>query len=181
MAIFSSLSGVVQAQAAKDAKPNPCVECVSVRLGVPLVARGPAGDIADNWLSEIELPNGKFRSFTAAGTTWAVDGKTPYDMGGPGVTVLKRGPAGSVSSCGEWVQHAELEGTTLLGWIHEETACDYATGGQTHSSLALATSKDYGLTWKFSGPIITGTDPPAAGKSTGDSCPAAVRGKDGFF
>jgi hypothetical protein len=176
-----ALLSMAAAAYAQSAKADACVECVRVRLGVPLVARGPAGDIADNWLSEIELPNGKFRAFTAAGTTWAIDGKTPYDMGGPGVTVLKRGPAGSVSSCGEWVQHAELEGKTLFGWVHEETACDYAKGGQTHASLALATSQDYGLTWKFAGPIITGTDPPAAGKSTGDSCPTAVPGRDGYF
>ena len=47
--------------------------------------------------------------------------------------------------------------------------------------MSLATSGDYGLTWKFNGPIITGTDPPAPGKETGDSCPTAVRGKDGYF
>jgi hypothetical protein len=152
-----------------------------VRVGVPLVARGPAGDIADNSLSEIKLPNGKFRSFTAAGVTWAADGNQPYDMGGPGAKVLKPGPLGSPSSCGQWIQHVELEGKTLLAWVHEETACDYSKGGQTHTSMALATSNDYGLTWKFLGPIITGIDPPAPGKMTGDSCSSVVRGTDGYF
>jgi len=163
---------------AKSAAPDANIR---VRVGVPLVARGPAGDIADNWFSEIQLPNGKFRGFTAAGVTWAVDGAHAYDMGGTGVKVLKPGPGGSASSCGQWIQHSELDGNTLLGWVHEETACNYSKGGQTHASMSLATSKDYGLTWKFEGPIITGTDPPAAGKSTGDSCPTVVRGKDGYF
>lgn len=153
---------------------------IRVRVGVPLVARGPAGDIADNAFSAIKLPNGKFRGFTAAGVTWAIDGNTPYDMGGPGATVLKRGLAGSPSSCGQWLNHVEVDGKTLLGWVHEETACDYSKD-QTHASMSFATSNDYGLTWKFSGPIISGTDAPAASKETGDSCGNVVRGNDGYF
>jgi hypothetical protein len=163
---------------AKNAVPNATIR---VRVGVPLVARGPAPNIADNSFSAIKLPNGKFRGFTAAGITWAIDGKTPYDMGGPGATVLKPGPAGSPSSCGQWLNHVEVEGKTLLGWVHEETACNYSKGGQTHASMSFATSQDYGLTWNFSGPIITGTDPPADGKETGDSCGTVVRGTDGYF
>jgi len=151
-----------------------------IRVGVPLVARGPGPNIADNWFTEITLPNGEFRGFTAAGTTFAIDGKHPYDMGGKAATVLKPGPAGSPDSCGQWIQHIELEGKTLWGWVHNETACDYAKGGQTHASMTIATSADYGLTWKILGPIIRGTDPPAAGKETGDSCPSVVRGQDGY-
>jgi hypothetical protein len=98
----------------------------------------------------------------------------------PAPAVLRPGPAGSPSSCGQWIQHAELEGKTLYGWVHNETACNYAKGGQTHASMTIATSPDYGLTWKIEGPIIVGTDPPADGKETGDSCPAAVNGQDGY-
>jgi len=153
---------------------------IRVRVGTPLVARGPAPNIADNWFTEVGLPGGRFRGFTACGTTFAIDGKQPYDMGGPATTVFKAGPPGSPSSCGEWVQHVELEGKTLFGWVHNETACAYAKNGQTHASMTLAASTDYGLTWKMEGPIIVGTDPPAAGKETGDSCPAVVRGQDGY-
>lgn len=153
---------------------------IRVRVGTPLAARGPAGDIADNWFTEIRLPDGRFRGFTAAGTTWAVDGKQPYDMGAQAPAVLKRGPPDSPSSCGQWIQHAELEGKRLYGWVHNETACNYSKGGQTHASMTIAASADYGLTWKIEGPIITGTDPPAVGKETGDSCPSVVRGDDGF-
>jgi len=151
-----------------------------IRVGVPFVARGPAPNIADNWFTEIRLPNGKFRGFTAAGTTFAIDGNHPYDMGGAAATVLKPGPAGSPDSCGQWIQHVELEGKTLIGWVHNETACNYARGGQTNARMTIATSADYGLHWKIEGPIITGNDPPADGKETGDSCAAVVRGNDGY-
>jgi hypothetical protein len=153
---------------------------IRVRVGVPLVARGPAPNIADAAFTEIELAGGRFRGFTAAGTTFAIDGKQPYDMGGKAATVLKPGPPGSPSSCGEWIVHVEPEGKTLFGWVHNETACDYAKYGQTHASMTIAASTDYGLTWKIEGPIIVGTDPPAANKETGDSCASVVRGQDGY-
>jgi hypothetical protein len=152
---------------------------IRVRVGVPYVARGP-GAVADSWFTEFKLPDGRYRGFTALGSTLAIDGKEPYSMGGPAVTVLKPGPPGSPSSCGEWIQHVELQGKTLLGWVHNETACNYAKG-QTHASMTFATSSDYGLTWKIAGPIITGTDPPAVGKGTGDSCPTVIKGKDEFY
>lgn len=155
-------------------------DSIRIRVGVPLVARGPAPNIADAAFTEIRLPDGRFRGFTAAGTTFAIDGKAPYDMGGPAATVLKAGPAGSPSSCGQWLNHVELEGKTLFGWVHNETACDYAKYGQTHASMTIATSTDYGLHWKIEGPIIVGTDPPAANKETGDSCMTVMRGQDGY-
>jgi hypothetical protein len=151
-----------------------------VRVGVPLVARGPAPNIADSAFTAIQLPNGKFRGFTAAGTAWAIDGNHPYDMGGAGVAVLKAGPAGSPDSCGQWINHVEQAGATLFGWVHNETACNYAKNGQTHASMTLGRSSDLGLTWKIEGLIISSTDPPADGKETGDSCGTVVRGQDGY-
>jgi hypothetical protein len=172
VAISSSQLAPTQAQ-------EKIVGAMRVRVGVPLVARGPAPNIADNWFTEIQLPNGKFRGFTAAGTTFAIDGNEPYDMGGKAATILKPGPPGSPDSCGQWIQHVELQDKTLIGWVHNETACDYAKYGQTHASMTIATSNDYGLTWKIEGPIITATDPPTANKETGDSCVSVVRGQDG--
>jgi len=64
---------------------------IKVRVGTPLVSRGPAPNIADAAFTEIKLPNGLFRGFTAAGTTFAIDGKQPYDMSGKAATVLKPG------------------------------------------------------------------------------------------
>ena len=161
-------------------KPLDLGASIRIRVGVPLVARGPAPNIADAAFTEIELPNGLFRGFTAGGTTFAIDGKHPYDMSGAAATVLKAGPAGSVSSCGQWIDHVELEGKTLLGWVHNETACDYAKYGQTHAMMTMASSGDYGINWKILGPIIRGTDAPAANKETGDSCMTALRDRDGF-
>ena len=171
----------VQAIAPEGQEKKPdLADSMRVRVGVPLVARGPAPNIADNWFTEIQLPGGQFRGFTAAGTTFAIDGHQPYDMGGKAEIVLKPGPAGSSNSCGQWLQHVELQGKTLVGWVHNETACDYAKYGQTHASMTIATSTDYGLTWRIEGPIITGTDPPAANKETGDSCVSVVRAQDGY-
>ena len=163
----------------KSTAPDP-LATLRIRVGVPLVARGPAPDIADASFTAVQLPSGKFRGFTAAGTTWAIDGSHPYDMGGTGAAVLKPGPPNTPDSCGQWIVHVELEGKTLYGWNHNETACNYARGGQTYASTTIATSSDYGLTWKVEGPIISGTDPPADGKETGDSCGNVVRGNDGY-
>ena len=157
-----------------------CLHCISVRVGVPKLVRGPAIDVADNRFTEIRLPDGRFRGFDAHGETKAIDGKTPFDMGGPARVVLKPGPSGSVSSCGQWLSHVEARGASLLGFIHDETACNYAAG-QTHKSMAVATSTDFGLTWQNPGQIITGTDAPTRGKNTGEGDCTAVDGKDGFF
>ena len=161
--------------------PKPdAYAAASIRVGTPLVARGPAPNIADAAFSTIQLPGGRFRGFTAAGTTWAVDGAHPYDMSGPAVAVLEAGRPNTSDSCGQWLVHVELQGKRLYGWNHNETACNYNKGGQTHASMTMAISDDYGHTWKIEGPIITGTDPPRDGKETGDSCANVVRGQDGY-
>lgn len=58
-----------------DSKPLVPEGSMRLSVGVPLVARGPAPNMADDSFTEIELPNGKFRGFTAAATTFAIDGK----------------------------------------------------------------------------------------------------------
>lgn len=153
-----------------------------IRIGTPLVARGPGPNVADNVFAEIKLLDGRFRGFTGAATMYAIDGKTPYDMGGPAVTVLTPGPAGSISSCGQWIQHVELQGKTLIGWIHNESQCNYAIG-QNHYMDTIATSIDYGLTWKVQGLSITGTpeDTPKPRQVTGESCSSTVKGQDGYY
>jgi hypothetical protein len=178
LAAFIAAASLLTAQAQQKAA-DPFA-ALRVRVGVPLVARGPAPNIADASFTAIQLPGGQFRGFTSCGTTWAVDGPHPYDMEGPGDAVLKPGPAGTSDSCGQWIVHVELQGKTLYGWDHNETACDYAKYGQTHASMVMATSADYGHTWKTEGLIISGADPPAASKETGDSCGNVVRGNDGY-
>ena len=64
-------------------------------------------------------------------------------MGGQAATVLNQTGVGSPSSCGQWIDHVELESKTLFGQ-YNETACDYAKYGQTHASMTIAASTDYG-------------------------------------
>ncbi|WP_426442087.1 hypothetical protein [Bradyrhizobium genosp. P] len=123
-----------------------CETCIRIRVGVPTIVRGPAADIADNRFNEIALPNGRFRGFDAHSETRAIDGARPSDMSGPTRIVLRPGPPGSIDSCGQWLNHAERAGAKVLGFIHDETACNYPAG-QTHKSMSLATSSDDGLTW----------------------------------
>ncbi|KJC38034.1 hypothetical protein UP09_26635 [Bradyrhizobium sp. LTSP885] len=165
---------------AAPAKGEVCASCIRIRVGVPTIVRGPAADIADNKFSEIALPNGRFRGFDAHAETRAIDGIRPSDMGGPARVVLRPGPPGSVDSCGQWLNHAERTGATVLGFIHDETACNYPAG-QTHKSMSLATSSDDGLTWHDLGQIITGTDRPTPGKNTGEGDCTAVDGRDSFY
>ena len=96
--------------------------------------------------------------------------------------MLKPGPAGSLSSCGQWIQHVELQGDTLIGWIHSESQCNYAIG-QNHYIDSIATSSDYGLTWKVQGFSIAGTpeDTPKPRQVTGESCASTVKGQDGYY
>jgi hypothetical protein len=157
-----------------------CPACISIRVGLPRVVRGPAADIADNRFTEIELPDGGFRGFDAHGETRAIDGVHPWDMGGPGRVVLQPGAPGTYDSCGQWLNHAERAGMVTLGLVHAETACNYSAG-QTHKSMAWATSNDAGLTWRNLGQIITGTDHPTPGKNTGEGDCTAVDGHDGYY
>jgi hypothetical protein len=149
-------------------------------VGLPRVVRGPAADIADNRFTEIQLPNGGFRGFDAHGDTRVIDGSFPWDMGGPERTVLTPGKAGTYDSCGQWIQHVEPAGGAILGFIHNETTCRYQVG-QTHKSMSIATSTDYGLTWKNLRQIITGSDEPIANKNTGEGDCTALNGLDGYY
>ncbi len=162
------------------AKGSPCTHCLRIRVGLPRVIRGPAANMADNRFTEIQLPNGRFRGFDAHNDTRIIDGSEPWDMGGTEQSVMGPGGPGSYDACGQWLNHAEVADTTTLGFIHDETACNYSVG-QTHKSMSFAVSPDYGLHWKNLGQIITGTDSPTARKNTGEGDCTTVDGKDGYY
>jgi len=170
-------AGHAQTPAATGAR---CLACLTIRVGLPLVARGPAPDIED--VTEIQLPGGRFRSFVPGAKTYAIDGDHPWDMGGPRRLVLDKGAPGTYDSCGQWIHHVEQSGNTVIAWVHNETECNYADHGQTHMSTSLAISTDDGPTWKNDGQILTGmdTDVPTAGKITGEGGCGAVKGPDGY-
>jgi hypothetical protein len=153
-------------------KPTPCNECIRIRVGLAIVARGPGPDIED--FSAIQLPDGRFRGFLAGGRTYAIDGDHLWDMGGPRRLVFDIGAPGAYDSCGQWIHHVEQSGKKVVAWVHNETECHYAAHGQTHMSTSLAISNDYGLTWKDYGRILTGTDSPTPNKITGEDCVAVI-------
>jgi hypothetical protein len=168
---------LAQAEDTKNPPPNPalCIECLKFRVGLPRVVRGPETFGVDSPFTEIKLPNGRFRGFFGGGgSSYAIDGNAPSDMGGPKVAVLNPGGPGS---CNQSLQHVEPAGKILLGWIHNETAC--AAG--RHKSMSLATSTDNGLTWHVEGPIITGRDAPDPNRNTGEGDCSAVNGGDGYY
>ncbi len=158
-----------------------CHECLKIRVGLPLVSRGPGPDIED--FTEIQLPDGRFRGFVAGAKTYAIDGDQPWDMGGPRRLVFDKGAPGTYDSCGQWIHHVEQSGKTVIAWVHNETECNYANHFQTHMSTSLAISTDYGLTWKDYGRILTGmdTDVPRTGKISGKGNCSAVNGQDGYY
>lgn len=162
-----------------DAK-EICIECLSVRVGPPVVIRGPFPDELDATFSALKLPDGTFRGFSANGTTYAIDGPALSELDGPREAVLEAGEPGSLSDCGLWLTSVTRAGDTVIGLVHQERACDYDLG-QTAKSMAIATSDDNGLTWTLLGTIITGQDSPQAATMTGEGDCSLVDGRDGYF
>jgi hypothetical protein len=164
---------------AKDARSSPaiCIECLKIRVGLPIVEQGPAPNIADNKFSVIQLPDGRFRGFTAAAETFAVDGRSPSDMGGPLRKVLGRGAPGKYGESGKWINHVERSGNLLLGWIHDETG---DAPGQGLKSMSLAKSRDDGLNWEDVGQIVTGKGALTRGNVIGEGDCSVVNGQDGY-
>src|SRR5690606_27499761 len=88
------------------AQSIPCIECISVRVGPPVVVRGPFPDELDAPFTALKLSDGTIRAFTANGITFAVDGPSLWDLRGPRVPVLEPGPEGSINDCGRWLTTA---------------------------------------------------------------------------
>ncbi len=171
------VTAVVGSTAAAD---EICAECVSVKLEHPVVARGPSRHEPDAPVSIIELPDGTFRAFAANATTLAIDGATPFALGGRAKVVLEPGPAGSPSECGRWLTSVLQGRGALFGLIHNEQRCDYRDG-ETYKSMSIARSEDLGLTWNVLGQIISADEGPASGRQGGEGDCTAVDGHDGYW
>ena len=170
------LAGAGTAVLAKDI----CDTCINVRLEYPRVVRGPSRHEPDAPVSLIELPDGRFRAFAANGTTVAIDGATPFDLGGQAQAVLTPGPAGSPSECGNWLTSVLQGAGVLYGLIHNEQHCNYRRG-ETDKSMSIARSADEGLTWDILGQIISANEGPAPGRQSGEGDCTAADGDDGFW
>ncbi len=174
---------LVLAATAAETQTDICMGCISIRIGRPIIIRGPSGpqgDEIDAALSVMRLPNGKYRGFTSNVTTFAIDGDAPWDMGGPKRPVLGPGAKGSASECGNWITSVVPHAGKLIGLIHNEQACSYRDN-QTHKSMSVGLSTDMGLSWTVLGPIISGTDTPQKGKGSGEGDCTGVDGNDGYL
>ena len=178
--LVMAIIGMAMASDASSAESPICVDCLRVRVGPPTVVRGPFPDEIDAAFSALRLPDGTFRGFSANGATYAVDGASLLDLGGPRRAVLEPGAAGSINDCGRWLTAAQRTEGAVLGFVHQERKCDYDQG-QTDKSMALARSMDDGLSWTDLGTVITGTDTPRPGTVTGEGDCSLVDGHDGFL
>ncbi|QQR40901.1 hypothetical protein [Devosia rhizoryzae] len=158
-----------------------CIECLSIRVGPPVVVRGPFPDELDASFTALRLPDGRIRGFSANGATYAVDGVDIYDMGGERRAVLEPGNPGEPEECGRWLTSTVRNGDEVLGFVHQESICNYGPGGQTDKTMAIARSLDDGLTWTDLGTVISGADAPKVGFTTGEGDCSMLDGGDGFL
>lgn len=164
-----------------SAQTDFCIECLSVRVGSPVVVRGPFPDELDASFTALRLPDGTMRGFSANGATYAVDGADIWDMGGERRAVLEPGSAGQANECGRWLTSTVRSGEEVLGFVHQESICNYGPGGQTDKTMAIASSRDDGLTWTDLGTVISGADEPKLGFTSGEGDCSMLDGEDGFL
>lgn len=158
-----------------------CIECLQVRVGPPVVVRGPFPDELDAPFSALQLKDGSFRGFSANGSTYAIKGASLWDLNGPRREVLHAGEPGQESECGRWLTSVVRSGDAVLGFVHQESICDYGPQGQTDKTMAIARSIDDGLTWTGLGTVITGPDSPQPGTTSGEGDCTMVDGMDGYL
>lgn len=170
-------SAAAQPERANDAL---CLQCLQIRVGPPIVVRGPFADELDAPFTALRLTDGSFRGFSANGSTYAIDGATLQDMGGPRQAVLRAGERGSKSECGRWLTSVAEFGDTLLGFVHQERDCDYDQG-RTDKSMAMASSSDQGRSWTDMGTVITGRDMSQRSGITGEGDCTMVNADDGYL
>jgi len=158
-----------------------CMDCLSVRVGPPSVVRGPFPDELDATFTALKLADGSFRGFSANGATYAIDGTSLWDMGGERRAVMQPGEPGKENECGRWLTSTTRTGGAVLGFVHQESICDYGPQGQTDKTMAIASSSDEGLTWTDLGTVISGPDAPRKGTISGEGDCAMVDGMDGYL
>lgn len=178
--VFLASFGTVAAADTGTVDSAFCVDCVRVRVGPAVVVRGPYPDELDAPFAALKLADGTFRGFSANGSTYAIDGPSLMKMDGPRREVLESGAPGSVNDCGRWLTSVTRVGDEVLGFVHQEHACDY-NAGRTDKSMAIARSSDDGLTWTELGTVITGTEAPQPGQINGEGDCTMVDGLDGYL
>lgn len=160
-----------------------CVSCLKIRVGRPLISRGPTAVGIDNAFNEIQKAGGGYRGFTANGTTYSLDGPDPWSMGGPETVVLSPG-LGSPDACGRWINDTQKVGSTIRGFVHNEHHQDGSCGSpyNHHKSMSYYTSANEGLSWTNGGIFLDFfNSPPTPTIQTGDGDGTVVDGGDGYL
>jgi hypothetical protein len=179
--LLVGVQGAAKGQAIDTKSPQaatPCMDCLSIRVGLPKIVQGPGPGIPDSTFNVVRLPNGRFRGFSASTSTYAIDGDSPWDMAGTPMAVLGPAPRGEYGESGEWIAHIERSGNGLLAWVHDETG---DRPGMGLKSMSMAVSENDGKSWRRLGQIISGTEGVVQGKVTGIGDGDAIDGKDGYY
>ena len=74
--------GLAPTAASAQAEGAPCADCLTVRVGPPVVVRGPFPDELDATFTALKLADGTFRGFSANGATYAIDGASLPELSG---------------------------------------------------------------------------------------------------
>jgi hypothetical protein len=148
-----------------------------VSVGPEIYLRGPAGDM-DNQLNALLLPSGGIASFSGNGNAKRAVAPTLLTSASLTGNVV----VGYGNNILYWLNHVEIlsDGRTL-GFFHSEQDIDYSNNFQTHKSMNVAFSPDYGITWSSPEFVITSPEGPIVGQPTGEGDCTMVDGQDEFF
>jgi len=169
MLLLGGLSYKISAQESCDS-----AECFSFVVGKPNMSRThKAGQTAekDNFFTVIQLPNNKYRGFTANQQTYRMDSPSIYNFNVQRESnpVLKRDISGlGDDECGSWLMSVLPSQGMLYGITHVEKDCRYtapsscdATAGActgTHFGTSMYGSTNNGETWSRLGTLTDNSD-----------------------
>ncbi|WP_390348397.1 hypothetical protein ACFJIS_12705 [Variovorax boronicumulans] len=160
-----------------------CIDCISIRVGRPLVVRGPAASDLDTTFSQVKLSNNERRGFSGNATSNYATGLEPWSMGGATTPIptLSSGTADGFSDCGRWLADTKrLPNNLINGFVHAETLCNYSVN-QTRKSMAYSFSVDSGASWSAPQQIISGPDTFQWNKITGEGDCTVAEGGDSYY
>lgn len=142
------------------------------------ILRGPYSTDIDNQFNAIQRPDGKIVVFTGNGNARASVGDTVLAAASVQGDIV----VGYGDGILYWLNHTEvLDDGRTLGFFHSESDMDYNNNYQTHKSMNIAFSPDYGQTWTAPQLVITSPDPATMGLPTGEGDCTMIDGQDGFF
>ncbi|WAG76795.1 hypothetical protein LMK08_15560 [Metapseudomonas furukawaii] len=158
------------------AEEEQCVSCLKVRVGRPLVVRdGSNEDGLDTKFYVIKTLDGQYRGYSSGGgRARVITGPAAWSMGWSANSVMEAGASGSASECGVWINSPIALRGEFVAAVHQEQACDYINGGQTHKSMGVSFSYD-GVSWVNPVTIIASSVGPRLGQQTGEGDCSLVR------